>query len=77
MGAAGRRRHGADLGVLVRQQDLLHRLFLHPVAVQVDGVQDALGKVWLLGRRQLRHQEVRAQSSNSETKVSASGPAAR
>ena len=48
--AAGGGGHRADLGVLVRQQDLLHRLLLDPVAVQVDGVQDALGQVLLLRR---------------------------
>ena len=34
--------HGIDFGVRVGQQDLLHLLLLHPVAVQVDGVKDAL-----------------------------------
>ena len=56
--AAGRRGDWTDLGFLVRQQDLLHRLFLDPVAVQVKGVQDALGQILLHGGRQLQDQEV-------------------
>ena len=51
-------RHGVDLGVFDGQQDLLHRALLDPVAVHVDGIKDALGQVLLLGRRQLRDQEV-------------------
>ena len=60
LGAVAARRGGnrADLGVLVGQQDLLHRLILDPEAVQVYGIEDALGQVRLLGGRQLRHQEV-------------------
>ena len=56
--AAAARWHGFDLGILVGQQDLLHRALLDPIAVHVDGVEDALGEVLLFGRRQLRDQEV-------------------
>ena len=56
--AAAARWHGFDLGILVGQQNLLHRALLDPIAVHVDGVEDALGEVLLLGRRQLRDEEV-------------------
>ena len=56
--AAAGSRQRLDLGVPVRQQELLPRLLLGAVAVEVDGVQDALGQVVFRGRRQLRDQEV-------------------
>ena len=51
--ASAARRHRVDFGVLVGQQDLLHRPLLDPVAVHVDGVEDALGQILLLRGRQL------------------------
>ena len=44
---AGRGGHWVNLGVLVREKNLLHHLFLDPVAVHVDGVENALGQIFL------------------------------
>ena len=40
--ATGAGRHRVDLGVLVGQHDSLHRSLLDPVAVHVDGIENAL-----------------------------------
>ena len=45
--------HRLYLGVLVGQHDPLHRPLLDPVAVHVDGIENVLGEVLLLGSRQL------------------------
>ena len=51
-------RQRIDLGVLVRQLDAYRRLLLDPVAVHVNGLKDAFGKILFYGRGELRHEEV-------------------
>ena len=57
-GAATAGRHRLDLGVLVRQLDVYRRLLLDPVAVHVDGLENAFGQILFHGRGELRHKEV-------------------
>ena len=57
-GTASGGRYGSDFGIFIGKDDLLHGPLLDPVAFQINGLENTLGKVILVWSRQLRDQEV-------------------
>ena len=50
--------HRFDFRILVGKKDFLDRLLLDSIAVHIDSVENAFGKIFLFGRGQFGDQEV-------------------